>query len=84
MTDRPLPPDPAGGQCCDWGYCTGPSNGWRWHNEHGWLPVCDNHTGGPKAAKAGAYVADTAMVWREGAPRQPAHPALDQPQEPTP
>lgn len=58
MANRPLPPDPAGGQCCDWGYCSGPSNGWRWHNEHGWLPVCDNHTGGPKAAKAGVYVAD--------------------------
>ncbi|MCW2768356.1 MAG: hypothetical protein JWO11_4315, partial [Nocardioides sp.] len=52
MADRPLPPDPAGGQCCDWGYCSGPSNGWRWLNAHGWLPVCDDHAGGPEAAKA--------------------------------
>jgi hypothetical protein len=64
--DRPLPPDPANGRPCDWGGDNQPSNGWRWSNETScWLPVCDQHTGGPKAEKAGAYVPDTAMVWRE-------------------
>ncbi len=80
MPDRPLPPDPACGRSCDWGYCSEPSNGWRWHDPHGWLPVCDYHTGGPEAAEA--YVADTAMVWREGAPRLPAPVSLDPQEQP--
>ncbi|MCK2219725.1 hypothetical protein MF672_038910 [Actinomadura sp. ATCC 31491] len=64
--NRPLPPDPANGRSCDWGGDNSPSIGWRWSNETGcWLPVCGQHTGGPKAENAGAYVPDTAMVWRE-------------------
>jgi hypothetical protein len=63
--NRPLPPDPADGRACDWGRDSSPSIGWRWTIAGYWLPVCDQHTGGPKAEKAGAYVPDTAMVWRE-------------------
>jgi hypothetical protein len=65
--DRPLPPDPADGRACDWGRDSSPSIGWRWTVAGYWLPVCERHTGGPKAEQAGAYVPDTAEVWQEGA-----------------
>lgn len=65
--NRPLPPDPADGRACDWGRDSSPSIGWRWTIAGYWLPVCERHTGGPKAEQEGAYIPDTAMVWREQA-----------------
>lgn len=32
---------PAG--TCDWGDCDQLASGWRWDDDHGWLPVCSWH-----------------------------------------
>lgn len=28
---------------CDWGDCIGVAEGYRWSDDHGWLPVCRDH-----------------------------------------
>lgn len=65
--ERPLPPDPTGGATCDGGHCAQRSAGWRWDADLNlWMPVCLEHSAG---AEPDDYVADDAMVWREGRPR---------------
>ncbi|MGW6502945.1 hypothetical protein [Nonomuraea angiospora] len=67
-TSRPLPPDPAPGKPCAWG-CT-PSTGWRWYRHAAsWERVCRSHTGAPATLTRREYVADEAIVERQGGPR---------------